>query len=472
MISQTDLFHPLLLIGQGGKSARVFSTHLNKIRMAAEADSKAKSPKCPSTTRSRCVLTCFGQRCTCLLVWPKGKRTFAPSWLAGGKACPKPLWWARPCAQGAYGGYAPRAEPHIFLLCKWLLGLCQHLFWWLSAFAQASWWSPKWWFLCSRYWPACRIPLLRWNTCSLDTFSWRSSSNVPRLPSFLKCDKETSRFSCFWQVQMSKAHAVVVRSTCRSKHVKNTACSDHFWTFNWQKWSETFSLSISNSKCASHHFLNIWTSKSAPTLRCFVHFDFDMCFALQRRALFEHQLPKMPRAWSALCIFTSKYAWRHNGVRFFISHPTRWLCPWRLCRLQRAYFSTLRSHKTLEKKQYFTTFLLFRAPWSSLFWLFLFSDFFSSDYFSSLPLPTSASSVHVVGSLTSFSDLTCTMFSCFLPKCCCRVALCDFQFYLRFSWLISASCQILKTNVSLGVPAALGANGQAFKAALCFWNQF
>ena len=237
---------------------------------------------------------------------------------------------------------------------------------------------------------------------------------------------------------MSKVHAVVVRSTCRSKHVKNTACSDHFWTFNWQKWSETFSLSISNSKCASHHFLNIWTSKSAPTLRCFVHFDFDMCFALQRRALFEHQLPKMPRTWSALCIFTSKCAWRHNGMRFFISHPTRWLCPWRLCPLQRAYFSTLRSHKTLEKKQYFTTFLLFRAPWSSLFWLFLFSDFFSSDYFSSLPLPTSASSVHVVGSLTSFSDLTCTMFSCFLPKCCCRVALCDFQFYLRFSWLISA----------------------------------
>ena len=154
MISQTDLFHPLLLIGQGGKSARVFSTHLNKIWMAVEADSKAKSPKCPSTTRSRCVLTCFGQRCTCLLVWPKEKRTFAPSWLVGGKACPKPLWWARPCAQGAYGGYAPRAEPHIFLLCKWLLGLCQHLFWWLSAFAQASWWSPKWWFLCSRYWPA------------------------------------------------------------------------------------------------------------------------------------------------------------------------------------------------------------------------------------------------------------------------------------------------------------------------------
>ena len=130
MISQTDLFHPLLLIGQGGKSARVFSTHLNKIRMAVEADSKAKSPKCPSTTRSRCVPTCSR-------VWPKEKRTVAPSWLAGGKACPKPLWWARPCAQGAYGGYAPGQNRTSFC-CKWLLGLC-HLFWWHSAFAHASW---------------------------------------------------------------------------------------------------------------------------------------------------------------------------------------------------------------------------------------------------------------------------------------------------------------------------------------------
>ena len=47
-------------------------------------------------------------------------------------------------------------------------------------------------------------------------------------------------------------------------------------------------LNILTSKCASRHngvhFFDISTSKSGPTLRCFVHFDFEMCFAPQRRA--------------------------------------------------------------------------------------------------------------------------------------------------------------------------------------------
>ena len=49
-------------------------------------------------------------------------------------------------------------------------------------------------------------------------------------------------------------------------------------------------LYILTSKCASRHngvhFFDISTSKSGPELRCFVHFDFDMCFAPQRSALF------------------------------------------------------------------------------------------------------------------------------------------------------------------------------------------
>ena len=46
-------------------------------------------------------------------------------------------------------------------------------------------------------------------------------------------------------------------------------------------------------KCASCHsgvhFFDIRTSKSAPTLTCFVHFHFKMCFSPQRRAIFRHQ---------------------------------------------------------------------------------------------------------------------------------------------------------------------------------------
>ena len=112
-------------------------------------------------------------------------------------------------------------------------------------------------------------------------------------------------------------------------------------------------LYILTSKCASHHkgvhFFDIATSKCGPTLRCFVHFDFEMCFAPQRRALFRHlnlqkwsgpgvfctfslrnvlcattactfstsQPPKVVRTWCVLYILTSKYVSRHNGVHFF-----------------------------------------------------------------------------------------------------------------------------------------------------------
>ena len=120
-------------------------------------------------------------------------------------------------------------------------------------------------------------------------------------------------------------------------------------------------LYILTSKCASRHngvhFFNISTSKSGPRMVCFVHFDFKMCFAPQRRALFRHlnfqkwsehgvfctfclqnvlrattactfstsQLPKMVREWCVLYILTSKCASRHNGVQIFISHLASWL---------------------------------------------------------------------------------------------------------------------------------------------------
>ena len=112
-------------------------------------------------------------------------------------------------------------------------------------------------------------------------------------------------------------------------------------------------LYILTSKCASRHngvhFFNISTSKSGPRMVCFVHFDFEMCFAPQRRALFRHlnfqkwsdhgvfctfwlrnvlrattactfstsQLPKVVRTPQFLTHFTSKCASRHNAVHFF-----------------------------------------------------------------------------------------------------------------------------------------------------------
>ena len=42
------------------------------------------------------------------------------------------------------------------------------------------------------------------------------------------------------------------------------------------------------SRHNSVHFFDISTSKSGPRMVCFVHFDLEMCFAPQQRALFRH----------------------------------------------------------------------------------------------------------------------------------------------------------------------------------------
>ena len=80
-------------------------------------------------------------------------------------------------------------------------------------------------------------------------------------------------------------------------------------------------LCILTWKCASRHngvhLFNILTSKSGPSMVCFVHFDLEMCFA--------PQLPKVVRAWCVLYILTWKCASRHNGVQLFISHLASWL---------------------------------------------------------------------------------------------------------------------------------------------------
>ena len=114
-------------------------------------------------------------------------------------------------------------------------------------------------------------------------------------------------------------------------------------------------LYILTFKCAFRHsgvqFFDIWTDKSAPNMRCFVHFDLQMCFSPQRRAIFRHlnrqkwsrivsflafSLPnvlfatvacnfstseqtKVVQTCGVLYIFTSKCAFRHSGVQFLTS---------------------------------------------------------------------------------------------------------------------------------------------------------
>ena len=216
----------------------------------------------------------------------------------------------------------------------------------------------------------------------------------------------TSLLATFWADHVLVSENLLVLTRCTSMLVVRFLAS----TSTWAKGRVT----LFTSKCASCHnavhFLNISTSKSAPNLvcfadfdfemcfahnsehffehlnsqsaprlRCLVHFEFQACFAPKRRALFRHLLTVV-RKWRVFSILTWKRASRHNGVQFFISH-----LPW--CLRTRGFgeptFPTLRSHKALEKTPCFATFLPFRAPASSFFWLFLF--LWSSFFFSSSP---------------------------------------------------------------------------------------
>ena len=102
----------------------------------------------------------------------------------------------------------------------------------------------------------------------------RSSSNVPSLPSFLEILQNPHVLLTFDKVHNPLRLPRETRSE-RPKVVR--------------AW---FVLYILTLKCALRHngvhFFDISTSKSGPDLVCFVHLDFEMCFAPQRRALFRH----------------------------------------------------------------------------------------------------------------------------------------------------------------------------------------
>ena len=146
---------------------------------------------------------------------------------------------------------------------------------------------------------------------------------------------QTPSVLTFWLRNVLRATTACTFSTSEPPKVVRAWCVLHILTW----------------KCASRHngvhFFNISTSKSCPDLVCFVHFDLEMCFAPQRRALFRHRnfkwseplvfltfwLGNVLRATTACTfptsqlqvvrtpgvfnILTWKCASRHNGVHFF-----------------------------------------------------------------------------------------------------------------------------------------------------------
>ena len=132
-------------------------------------------------------------------------------------------------------------------------------------------------------------------------------------------------------------------------------------------------FNIFTCNCTFRHsgvqFLDIRTSKSAPNLRCFVHFDLRMCVSPQRRAIFGHQNFKKCSELEVFCTF-----WLENvrfataACNFCFLHKTLSSAPAALTGLLFDWPDT----RIIEKTQHFATSLTFRADVSSFFW---FSDY-------------------------------------------------------------------------------------------------
>ena len=263
----------------------------------------------------------------------------------------------------------------------------------------------------------------------------RSSSNIPRLPTFLKliqnphvCSlwirflagcrilfachakrrfnvqkwREHVVFSIFTSKRASRHNGVQFFNTSASKVLNifasicqyvlraTTPCT--FSTSQLQKVLRTRQfLTLLTWKCGSRHrgvhFLDISTSKSAPKLRCcFVHFDLDMCFAPQQ------------------CNFSS-LIWAHGSapaaLASLLFDPPRATKHWKKHSVSRLFYLFAHLHLLLIFFWSSSDLLIF---WSSLLFSsrLVSSPLLSSLLFSSLALPTSAfPSVHIGGNLTS-----------------------------------------------------------------------
>ena len=143
-------------------------------------------------------------------------------------------------------------------------------------------------------------------------FKWPTFLNVQ------KCSVPLSFFFFFFTLLTSKCASPQRRALFRHVNFPKVLRDRQF-------------LTLLTLKCASRHncvhFFNISTSKSGPHMVCFVHFDLEMCFAPQWRALFNISTSKSDPNVGLFffCVFTCKCASRHNGVQFFISRLARLL---------------------------------------------------------------------------------------------------------------------------------------------------
>ena len=136
-------------------------------------------------------------------------------------------------------------------------------------------------------------------------------------------------------------------------------------------------LYIFTSKCAFRHngvhFFDRRTAKSASDLTCFVHFHFKMCFSPQRRAFFRQENSKKCFGPDVFCTFSLQ------NVLFATAACNFWFLPWPPDSAPAALTGLLLDWpdtRIIEKTQHCATSLTFGADVSSFFWLSRYCIFF------------------------------------------------------------------------------------------------
>ena len=211
----------------------------------------------------------------------------------------------------------------------------------------------------------------------------KSSANLPRLPSFLDMLQNPHGLLTFGKVQ--NPLRLPRKTTPEPSKVVEHALLLTFWL--WNVLRATTACTFSTSQLPKV----VWTW-------CFVHVDFEMCFAPYRRALFQYlNFQKCPQFFYTfdfeMCFAPQRRAlFRHLNFQKWSEHCV--LCTFWLGNVLRAttacnFLCLTSPHgstpaalasllfdppepEIIGKTQCFATFLPFRAPAFSFFWLFLF----------------------------------------------------------------------------------------------------
>ena len=217
--------------------------------------------------------------------------------------------------------------------------------------------------------------------------SWQRICTCPTPAIVFGNATKPSRFARLWEGVVRACCAFnILNPKCASRHngvhfLDSSTSKKCFW-----RWC---ALYVFTSTCASRHcgvhFFNISSSKNALALVCFVRFYFGMCFAPQRRALFQHLIFQKCSGAGVFYTFLLRSVLRARAA----------------CNDSSLIWPEGSAPKSLEKHCVSRLFYLFAHRY------LLSSDSFSSLMkfillFSSLTLPTYAfPSVHIVGNLTS-----------------------------------------------------------------------